>query len=77
MTALTSRARIVLDAITAHTDEHGLPPTLRELIAACNVSSTSVMVYHLDRLSAAGLITRERYKSRTIRLTALAGEVGA
>lgn len=44
------------------------PPTIREIMAACDISSTSVASYMLDQLVAEGKITRKGLKSRSIRL---------
>ena len=42
-------------------------PTLREIATACGVASTSVVLYHLRQLAAAGKITFSR-KTRSIRI---------
>lgn len=45
---------------------HGYGPTVREIQAALELSSTSVVQYHLDRLERQWLITREPGLARTI-----------
>jgi SOS-response transcriptional repressor LexA len=35
-----------------------IPPTHREIMDACKISSTSVVAYYLDELEEAGLIER-------------------
>ncbi len=47
--------------------EHGFSPTLREIAKACFMSTTTVVRY-LDRLCAAGRISRELNKPRSIAL---------
>jgi len=44
------------------------PPTVREIMAACDISSTSVVSYTLKQLADAGKITRKKLKSRSVRL---------
>ena len=70
---LTEKQTKILNAIGAHLDDRGYPPTIRELQSACGISSTSVVDYNLDKLEDLGLITREPEVSRGIRLTFKAG----
>ena len=44
----------------------GIPPTIREIQTHCNVSSTSLVNYHLHRLERDGRILRSPKKSRAI-----------
>jgi SOS-response transcriptional repressor LexA len=51
------RDQTVLNYIIRYKSEHdGNSPSLRQIMAACKVSSTSVMVNILQRLERAGLI---------------------
>jgi len=61
-------AAVVLAAIEQYLDEHGYPPTVRELSVLCGITSTSVVSYHLWRLVAAGAIERDPGVSRGIRV---------
>jgi len=65
-----SRVEAVFRAIVEHLAEHEYPPTLRELMTATGISSTSVMSGYLRRLEAAGRIRRERGSPRAIRVLA-------
>lgn len=47
------RQRRIMDYYRSRPDN---PPTIREIMAACDISSTSVVAYHLDRLIEAGLL---------------------
>lgn len=47
--------RYIIDYKQAH---DGLSPTVREIADACDISSTSVVNYNLDKLEAAGKIRR-------------------
>ena len=44
-------------------------PTLREIMAAEGIASTSVVLYHVRKLAAAGLITYTPGLHRSIRIT--------
>jgi SOS-response transcriptional repressor LexA len=48
-------------------DEHGYPPSYREIAEQCYVGRTSVPRY-LDRLEIQGRITREIGQARSIRV---------
>lgn len=50
------------------------PPTVREIMAACGISSTSVVHYNLRELAAAGHIELHG-KSRGIRLVGYVDEL--
>jgi repressor LexA len=62
-----TQARIY-DFITRYIDEHGRPPTNREIGRAVDIASTGHVDYHLTVLEKKGLITRERKTSRGIAL---------
>lgn len=48
----------LLDFIVDFKQQHnGIAPTKREIQVALDISSTSVVAYHLDQLEEAGLIT--------------------
>ena len=63
-----ARANILRFIDDYHTD-NGLPPTYREIIAGCDVCSTSVLNYHLGILEKQGFITRRTRLARTLLLT--------
>jgi repressor LexA len=56
----------VLDFITTFKRRKGFAPTVKEIAENCDISSLSVVQYHLDQLEQAGLIKREKNKSRSI-----------
>lgn len=64
----TQRQRQILEYIQACHDADELSPTVREIMDALGISSTSVVNYELDALASAGHISRERGSSRGIRL---------
>ena len=58
----------LLRAIQNLTDQHGYPPTVRELVDETGISSTSAVIYHLEILEGQGRIKREPYKARSIQV---------
>ena len=56
----------ILEYLRNRTEE--FPPTIREIQAACSITSTSIVAYHMDKLVERGLAAYEKGKSRTIRL---------
>jgi len=71
---LSERQKAMLTYIEDFITDSGFPPTIREIGEACNIPSTSVVNYNLNRLEREGYITREDKVSRGIRLvTSLGG----
>ncbi len=68
------RAPELIVAIARWRERKGYSPSIREIAAASDVSSTSVMVYRLRRLRELGAVDVEDGLTRTLRLTAT-GEV--
>ncbi|MGC9469861.1 MAG: transcriptional repressor LexA [Anaerolineae bacterium] len=66
---LPERQRKVLDCIETYVDEHGFPPTVREIGDTIGVNSTSLVSYYLKRLEEQGFINREPSMSRAIQVT--------
>ena len=58
----------ILTYITAHRDEHGYAPTVREIAEAVGLRSTSTVQAHIDRMERDGVIFRTRGISRTVRV---------
>lgn len=74
MRELTERQRVVLKSIERFVEEHGIPPTLRELAEMLSISSAGVSG-HLDVLEKKGYIQRSSHGSRNIHLTTKARTV--
>ena len=55
---LPPRRRQILDFIRRFIGENGIPPTVRDVQKACNISSTSVVDYNLR------ILDRDRYLNR-------------
>ena len=65
---LTERQRQILDFLTKYVDEHGYPPTVREIGEAVGLASPSTVHAHLANLERAGLLKRDPTKPRAIEL---------
>ena len=66
--SLSDRQRAILKFIQHWDDEHGYPPTIREIGAAVKINSTSVVNYNLNKLVKEGFISRSKDVSRGIRV---------
>ena len=66
MKALTKKRKEVLEAVINFIDRHKYPPSVRDVVQMCNMSSTSVADYHLKALERDGYIRREAAVSRGI-----------
>lgn len=66
--SLSQRQRAILAFIRVQLDDTGYPPTIREIGEACDIASTSVVNYNLNKLVDGGFITRTPDKSRGIRI---------
>lgn len=67
MTCINDKQRRMLSAILRHcADNGGSAPTIRWLGEELDISSTSVVNYHLDKLVACGLIRRHGMEARGI-----------
>jgi repressor LexA len=65
---VTERQRAILDYLRAFVDEHGYPPTVREIGEAVGLRSPSTVHAHLAQLERAGLLRRDPTKPRAIEL---------
>ena len=56
----------ILQFIRKFIDTRGYPPSVRDIVSGCKISSTSVVAYNLARLEAAGYIRRHAKISRGV-----------
>lgn len=69
---VTERQRFVLAQIHATVRAMGVPPTVRELAAALDITSTNAVVDFIDALARKGMLERgARDRARSLRLTPL------
>ncbi|MED5254677.1 MAG: transcriptional repressor LexA [Chloroflexota bacterium] len=66
---LTEKQKDILNFIENYIEEFGYPPSIRDIQNNCDISSTSVVKYNLDRLQEKGLMNRDSEISRSISLT--------
>jgi repressor LexA len=65
---LSERQRKILDFIEAFLEEHGYPPTIRDIGKAVQIPSTSVVNYNLNKLVREGYLERSKKVSRGLQL---------
>ena len=68
MKTLSTKQRRILAFLRRFREEKDYPPTVRDILKACGVSSTSVVDYNLKVLEREGHIRRDREVSRGIEL---------
>ena len=65
---LSTRQDSILDFIHQFVDSNQFPPSVRDIQAGCNLSSTSVVDYNLQILQREGFLRRRPEISRGIEL---------
>ena len=65
---LSARQERILELIRKFLRDNGIPPTIRDIQKACNISSTSVVDYNLRLLQRDGYIRRRADVARGIEL---------
>src|SRR5213593_4291587 len=65
---LTGRQQEIWDFLVDYVDQHGYPPTVREIGEAVGLASPSTVHAHLANLERAGLLKRDPTKPRAIEL---------
>lgn len=68
MKALSSKQQHIIDFIHRFWADKGYPPTVRDIVSGCNISSTSVVDYNLDIIERQGYIRRHPGISRGLEL---------
>ncbi|MFH1382465.1 MAG: transcriptional repressor LexA [Chloroflexota bacterium] len=68
MKALSAKQQRIVNFIRHFWTERGYPPTVRDIVNGCGISSTSVVDYNLDILEKAGYLRRHSGISRGIEL---------
>lgn len=68
MEKLTPKQNAVLVSLKKFMAKKGYPPTVREICADTNLSSTATVQAHLETLVAKGYIKKDQEKNRTIEL---------
>ena len=68
MKVLSAKRQRIIDFIRRFLLDRGYPPTVRDILSGCGMSSTSVVDYHLKALEKEGYIRRHPEVSRGIEL---------
>ena len=68
MAKLTAKQQQIYDYILSFTNEHGYPPSVREIGAAVGLKSPSTVHFHMKGLEEAGVIVKAEGKTRAITL---------
>jgi repressor LexA len=58
--------KAILIFITAYTEQHGFPPSVREIGKAVGLTSTASVHYHLSKLQVEGYLTKNTAGPRTV-----------
>ena len=73
MGKLTPKQQQIYDYILDFANEHGYPPSVREIAQAVNLKSPATVHFHLKGLREAGYITQAEGKTRAISIVGFAG----
>ena len=68
------RRQQILEFVQEFYSQNGIPPTVRDIQKACELSSTSVVDYNLEKLREAGYLNRRPDVARGIELLDQAGQ---
>jgi len=71
---MTPRRQRILSFLQEFYSDNGIPPTVRDIQKACEISSTSVVDYNLEKLRQAGYINRRHDVARGIEILDQEGE---
>ena len=74
---LSPRQSSILTVIRAWVDEHGYPPTMREIGAAVGLASPSTVAHHMTILEKNGFLRRDARGSRAVDIRPPIGETPA
>lgn len=66
MSRLTPKQQQIYDYILSFTDEHGYPPSVREIAQAVELKSPSTVHFHIKSLVSAGLLLQAEGKTRSV-----------
>lgn len=68
MVNISSTRLRILNFIRYFLEDKGYAPTVRDIMKGCNISTPSVVQYHLNKLEKEGYIQRDPQVFRSIRL---------
>lgn len=65
---IKERHKKILKSILTYQEQHGYPPTVRELASMVNLKSSSTMAMHLSNLQNNGYLTSQESRPRTLKV---------
>lgn len=68
MASLSKKKQEIYDFILLFTNQHGYPPSVREICSAVGLKSPSTVHFHMKGLEEAGVIVKAEGKTRAISL---------
>ena len=68
MASLSKKKQEIYDFILLFTNQHGYPPSVREICSAVGLKSPSTVHFHMKGLEEAGMIVKAEGKTRAISL---------
>lgn len=68
--SLSERQKAILRFVQDYMQEHRHPPSTREIGQGVGISSTSNVIYHINRLIDYGYLSKQRGTSRTVMVLA-------
>lgn len=68
MSKLTPKQQQIYNYILSFSDEHGYPPSVREIAEAVDLKSPSTVHFHIKGLEEAGVLVKAEGKTRAITL---------
>ena len=71
MVKLSERQQMIMSFIEDFIEENDYPPTIRDIQNGCDISSTSVVAYNLDKLKEGGQLNRHSEVSRGLSLASV------
>jgi repressor LexA len=74
---LTARQQEIWQFLVEYVDDHGYPPTVREIGEAVGLASPSTVHAHLANLERAGLLRRDPTKPRAVELVGRRPQTGS
>ena len=69
MTILSDRQKKIINFIENWFSEYDYAPSVRDIQIGCEISSTSVVQYNLEKLKTIGILKNHSEVSRSLRLT--------
>ena len=73
MSKLSPKQQRIYDYILSFTDEHGYPPSVREIGQECGIKSTATVHSYLEKLKLRGLLSKADNKKRSMTIGKSAG----